>query len=93
MRKAKYRRGSNPPTSAERASDRAGGIATVASLGVQARLVRVDPLRECEVAALISSYERLCVEWDRLLQRAVDLLGEDLRIDRTGDSSSHSTCD
>ena len=47
---------------------------TVASLGVQARLLRVDRAREREFAQLLARYERLCQEWDRLLREAINLL-------------------
>ena len=56
-------------------------IPMVASLGVQARLVPTDPDREREVTCLIARYERVCCEWDRLTQRALDLLGSEFQAD------------
>lgn len=55
------------------------GTWTVASVGVQARLIRMDADREREVASLISSYERLCAKWEQLFQKAIELLEEDFR--------------
>jgi hypothetical protein len=75
------RRRPKMPTVSERASDRAGAP-TVASLGVQARLVRVDPNRERDIADLVASCEILRIEWERLFRRVVDLLGEELRSNR-----------
>lgn len=67
---------------------------TVASLGVQARLIPVDADREREITDLVTSYEQLRAEWERLFQRAIDLLGEDFRDSLDGSrSSSHPTCD
>ena len=63
-------------------------IATVASLGVQARLVPADPEREREVACLIARYERVCREWDRLAQQALALLGPDVQRDRSEERCS-----
>jgi hypothetical protein len=65
-------------TSSKRVLNREG-VATVASSGVRVRLVRVDADREREVSDLIASYERLCVEWRCLFERAAELLGEDFR--------------
>ncbi len=59
--------------------------AMVASHGVQARLVRVDPARECEFARLLAEYELLCREWERLVHRAIDLLGPDFQPDQPGE--------
>ncbi len=50
---------------------------TVASLGVQARLVRVDPDHARELADLISACEGLRQEWDRLLTRLIDRLRQE----------------
>jgi hypothetical protein len=47
---------------------------TVASTGVQARLVPVDPRRATEIAALITSCEVLRHECERLFQQIIDLL-------------------
>ena len=52
---------------------------TVASLGVQARLLRVDRARDREFAQLLVCYERLCQEWDRLLREAINLLGPEFQ--------------
>ena len=52
---------------------------TVASLGVEARLVRVDPDRERAFARLLEQYERICQEWDHLVHQAVDLLGPEFQ--------------
>jgi hypothetical protein len=60
--------------------------ATVASLGVQARLVPVDP--EHEVACLIARHQRLCCEWDRLAQQSIALLGPEVRPDPSREPSS-----
>ncbi len=51
--------------------------ATVASLGVQARLVPVDPARDHELASLIARCDAVFREWERLVRRAVHLLGYD----------------
>lgn len=63
-------------------------IPTVASLGVQARLVPTGPEREREVSCLIARYERVCRDWDRLVQQALALLGSDVKPDRSGGRSS-----
>jgi hypothetical protein len=62
--------------------------ATVASRGVRARLVPVDPGREQAVADLLARYERVCREWDRLVRQAVDLLGPEFPSRRSGEESS-----
>ncbi len=51
-------------------------IPTVASLGVQARLIAIDADREREIKDLIKSCEMLRAEWKRLFHRAIDLLEE-----------------
>lgn len=56
--------------------------ATVASLGVRARLVRVDPKRERTLTDLIAACARLRQEWDRLLTQMVDRLHDEERDDR-----------
>ena len=63
-------------------------LPTVASLGVKARLVPMDPAREHEVACLIVRYERVCREWARLTQRALDLLGPEFQAGRFRDRPS-----
>ncbi len=62
-------------------------IPTVASLGIQARLIPIHADQEREIADLIQSYERLRVEWERLFHRAMDLLGEGGRRARASRSS------
>ncbi len=52
---------------------------TVASLGVEARLVRVDPDRERAFARLLEQYERICQEWDHLVHQAIDLIGPEFQ--------------
>lgn len=52
---------------------------TVASLGVEARLVRLDPDRERAFARLLEQYERICQEWDHLVHQAVDLIGPEFQ--------------
>ena len=47
---------------------------TVASTGVQARLVPIDPEGASEIATLIASCEVLRGECERLFQRIIDLL-------------------
>ncbi|MBL0406251.1 hypothetical protein JKG68_20025 [Microvirga aerilata] len=51
--------------------------ATVASLGVQARLVPIDPARDHELASLIARCDAVFREWERLVRQAVHLLGND----------------
>ncbi len=75
-----------PPTSQHSSDHRAG--ATVASLGVHARLVPIDADRESKLARLIASGETLRLEWESLFQQVVDLLSEDLRSVQDTDSSS-----
>jgi hypothetical protein len=47
---------------------------TVASTGLQARLVPINPKRALEIATLISSCEVLRGECERLFRRIIDLL-------------------
>jgi hypothetical protein len=61
--------------------------ATVASLGVRARMVPVDPGREQAVSDLLVRYERVCREWDRLVREAVDLLGPEFPLHQSGDET------
>lgn len=63
---------------------------TVASLGVRARVVPVDPERERALANLLVRYERVCREWGRLVQQAADLLGPEFPARRSGEESSAS---
>ena len=65
---------------------------TVASLGVQVRLVTIDIDidRESKLARLIASGETLRLEWESLFQQVVDVLSDDLRSVQDTDSSSSS---
>jgi hypothetical protein len=49
--------------------------ATVASMGMQGRLVRVDAEREHELAHLLHRYQCVREEWDRVIRQTLDLLG------------------
>ncbi|MBL0408215.1 hypothetical protein JKG68_30495 [Microvirga aerilata] len=51
--------------------------ATVASLGVQVRLVAVESEGEPELAGLLHRYQGVCAEWERLIRQTRDLLGLD----------------
>ena len=65
--------------------------ASVASLGVQARLVRVDPDRVSDLAELITACESWRQQWDRLLLRLINRLQEEVRddyVDRRPDPQS-----
>ena len=64
---------------------------TVASLGVQVRLVPMDVDRERKLARLIASGETLRLEWESLLRQIVDLLSDDVRSVQDSDSSSRSS--
>jgi hypothetical protein len=55
---------------------------TIASLGVHARLVRVDPERERAFADLLVGYHQVCRDWERLVQQAIQLLGADFLPDQ-----------
>ncbi|MBD2746531.1 hypothetical protein IC232_07430 [Microvirga sp. BT688] len=63
-------------------------IPTVASLGMQARLVPTDLQREHEMVLLITRYQRVCREWDRLVQQARALLGSEVSPDQLGEPTS-----
>jgi hypothetical protein len=77
---ARARRGQSPHQhSASQGVSNTRTEGTVASLGVQARLVRDDPDRERDVADLIAACERLRQEWDRLFTRVVERLREEGR--------------
>lgn len=67
-----------PPAQVSDVASRAAST-TVASLGVAARLVRVDPDRERAFARLLEQYERVCQEWDHLVHHAIDLLGPEFQ--------------
>jgi hypothetical protein len=64
------------------------GAPTVASLGVQVRLVPIDVDRESKIARLIASGETLRLEWESLFQQVVDLLSDDVRGVQDSESSS-----
>ena len=64
---------------------------TVASLGVQVRLVPTDMDRESKLARLIASGETLRLEWESLFQQMVELLNSDVRSIQDSCSSSHSS--
>ncbi len=87
------RRGPSPhQDSASQSVSKTRTKATVASLGVQARLVRVDPDHVRDLADLIVASESLRQEWDRLLTRLIDRLREEARndcVDRCSNSPSH----
>jgi hypothetical protein len=61
---------------------------TVASLGVQVRLVPVDVNRESKLARLIASGETMRLEWESLFQQVLDLLSDDVRGVQDSDRSS-----
>ena len=44
---------------------------------MQARLVPIDPVREQELAHLMARCDAVFREWERLVRRAVHLLGYD----------------
>jgi len=82
------------PPRGHKAEAQTGGLTspmTVASLGVQARVVPVDPGREQAVADLLVRYERVCREWDRLVQQAVALLGPEFPSQRAAEETSAHT--
>jgi hypothetical protein len=60
---------------------------TVASLGIQARLVPAVPERDREVACLIARYERVYRDLDRVVQQALALLGPEVQPNRSGERS------
>ena len=53
--------------------------ATVASLGMQGRLVRGDTEREHALAHLLHRYQYPREEWDRVIRQTLDLLGRHRR--------------
>jgi hypothetical protein len=65
----------------------------VASLGLQARLVPAGPEREYELACLLVRFERVCRDWERLVQQAIALLGPELQPNRTVDRTTARSCD
>lgn len=72
------RTGQRPPAQVSHVASKAASR-TVASLGVKARLVRVDPDRERAFARLLEQYERICREWNHLVHQAIDLLGPEFQ--------------
>ena len=70
-------------------SDRAG-TPTVASLGVQVRLIPTDQDRERELEKLIVSYGILRDECERLFRRTIELLHEDRCRAQDSDGPSSS---
>jgi hypothetical protein len=73
-----------PPAQVSHVATKAAST-TVASLGVKARLVRVDPDRERAFTRLLEQYERICQEWDHLVHQAIDLLGPEFPPHPPGD--------
>ncbi len=83
-------RGTHQHTASQGASN-TKTTASVASLGVQARLVRVDPDRVSDLAELITACESLRQQWDRLLLRLINRLQGEVRddyVDRRPDPQS-----
>ena len=70
-----------------------GHVATVASLGVQARIVHADAEHNCKVADLIAACERLRDQSERLFDRVIDLLRDDDRQGATDRSAGRPTGD
>ncbi len=64
------------------------GVPTVACLGLRVRLVHVSADRESEVSELIAACETLRAEWERLFQRVIEILNEDLSRTRGGGGRS-----
>ncbi|WP_147707150.1 hypothetical protein [Microvirga massiliensis] len=89
MTEAPRGRGFDAQARSSRASDRAG-TPTVASLGLQVRLIPIDQHRERELERLIASCEILRTECERLFRRTIELLYEErCRVqDSDGPSSS-----
>jgi hypothetical protein len=63
---------------------------TVASLGIQVRLISTDWDREKDLARLIASCETLRNECERLFGQIVELLNEERCRTQAGDSPSPS---
>jgi hypothetical protein len=63
-------------------------IPTVASLGVQVRLVPIDIDRERQLTSLVASCETLRAEWESLFQQIIHLLNDDVRRIQDGDRSA-----
>jgi hypothetical protein len=77
----------DPQGSSSHVSDGAG-VPTVASLGIQVRLIPMGHERERELARLIASCEILRNECERMFRRTVDLLNEDRCSPQDSPSSS-----
>jgi hypothetical protein len=63
-------------------------VPTVASLGVQVRLIPIDQDRERELAQLIAACESLRNDCERLFRRIVEVLNEDRCNAQDGSFSS-----
>jgi hypothetical protein len=91
MTEAPRGRGSDAQARSSHASDGAG-TPTVASLGVQVRLIPIDQDRERELERLIASCEILRSECECLFRRIVGLLNES-RCGAQGSNSLSSSLD
>ena len=87
MTKAPQKQRHKTPNARQRQTARTE-IPMVASLGVQARLAPSGPEREHEMACLITRYQRVGHEWDRLVQQAIALLGSEVHPNRPRERSS-----
>jgi hypothetical protein len=87
MTKSSRKQGHKTPVTPQHQAARTQ-IPTVASLGVQARLVPTNLQREHEMVRLIIRYQRVCREWDRLVQQTIALLGSEVSPDQPGEPSS-----
>ena len=87
MKRAQRAHSNRTPGVTQPNNDRKG-IPTVASLGLQVRLIPVSADRESEISDLIAACETLRAEWERLFQRVIDLLNED--NPRTGGGNGRS---
>jgi hypothetical protein len=87
MTDAPHARGFDTQGSSSHVSDSAD-IPTVASLGVQVRLIPIDQDREQELARLIAACEILRNECESLFRRIAELLNEDRCSAQDGPSSS-----
>jgi len=68
--------GSHPRPQAKGSSPDKARAATVASLGVRARLVPVEPECAPNLADLLARYDALCQAWQHLARQACTLLGQ-----------------
>ena len=87
MTDASRERGFDAQGPSSHVSDRVGRP-TVASLGLQVRLMPIDQDREKELARLIASCEILRNECERLFRQIVELLNEAPCSAQDGPSSS-----